>query len=387
MNRHSIGILFFSSILLIFASSFRANAQPQTVPRLSERQLDKASYVKLAKEWKEYIKKNGETADALVNLGMAYDYSGQLDAALLAGKRAVRIAPDNPKALAFLAKMLATYKGDGNQALKLLKHCKEVAPDYENGLTMLAAVYMRRGELANADEVLKTIFEQNTIPQPLLDYAYNMLIGLPNGAVLITNGDNDTFPPLALQAGMGLRKDVAVINRSLLSLKSYTEAVFDRYPKIKPKGKLEAERGKILSNAIIRKLVEEQKTPVYIAVSVVIDRSYDPEGIKLTLPSRPIVEGLNRRTREKGLTDEESAFLFLKKYRMDSATDWNFAWDLTPSVSNMMKNYVACMIEIAERPDLNPNTRNDLLIKALNIAKFHKMNEAERIIEGLLKKQ
>lgn len=59
----------------------RAFPQPPAVPRLTERALDRASYVQLAKDWKEYIEKNGESAGALVNLGLAYDYSGQLDAA------------------------------------------------------------------------------------------------------------------------------------------------------------------------------------------------------------------------------------------------------------------------------------------------------------------
>ncbi len=382
MIRRQMGIYLICA-LLILATALQANAQPQTVPRLSERPLDKASYVQLAKQWKEYIEKNGETADALVNLGMAYDYSGQEDAAVFAARRAVTIEPDNPRALEFMAKMLAVYKGDEDLALKLLKHCREVAPDYKYGLIMLAAIYLRRGELKEADDALKTIFEQRIICRPLQDYAYNMLIGLPDGAILITNGDNDTFPPLALQVGMNFRKDVIVINRSLLNLKKYAEGLFKRYPSIKPSGKLEPEKGQIPSNTIISRLVKEQKAKVYFATTVNLDQEF--KGMKLELPFRPIVEGINRRASKKGLTGEESARLFLEKYRLDSATDWNFAWDLTPSVSKQIGNYVACMIKIAERDDISPETKRRLLAKALEVAEFHGMLSAGQKIQAMLK--
>jgi len=386
MIRHS-KIIFVICLLLILGVAVQAMSQPQAVPKLSERPLDKASYVKLAKEWKAYIDKHGETSDALVNLGMAYDYSGQLDAAVFAGRRAVILDHDNPKALAFMAKMLAVYKEDEKEALKLLKHCMEVAPDYEDGLIMLTAIYLRRGELEKSEEVSKTIFEQRTISQPLQDYAYNMLVGLPKGAVLITNGDNDTFPPLALQAGMDFRKDVAVINRSLLNLKTYCEGIFKRYPSIKPEGTLEPEKNQILSNTIIKRMVEEQKVPIYFAASVPLHQVYGGPGeTKPELVSKAVIEGLNRRTSRKGLTDEESARLFLEKYRLDSATDWNFPWDLKPSLSGLMKNYAACMIKIAEQDDVHPETRLRLLDKAMDIASFHHMSEAQHTIRSLQEK-
>ncbi len=184
-------------LLAVFAVA-PALSQPESVPRLTERGLDKASYVQLAKEWKQYIEQNGESADALANLALAYKYSEEQDAAVIAAKRAVELGPDNPKALALLGEMLAVWVEDEEAALEVLQRCREVAPDYEFGLTMLATAHLRRGELSDADEVFQTVFDQRVIATPLQDFAYNMLVGLPRGAVLITSGDNDTFPPLAL---------------------------------------------------------------------------------------------------------------------------------------------------------------------------------------------
>jgi hypothetical protein len=62
------------------------------------------------------------------------------------------------------------------------------------------------------------------------NFATNLLSGLPRDAILITSGDNDTFPPWYTQAVAGVRPDVQVVNRSLANVFWYVDQIVARNP-------------------------------------------------------------------------------------------------------------------------------------------------------------
>lgn len=360
-----------------------AASPPESVPRLAVRELDQASYVQLARQWRVWIEEEGESVEALVNLAMALDYSGELTAAVHTARRAVEVGPDDPRALAFLGRMLLTGAGDAESALDLLERARSLLPDSPQTLELIATAHLRAGRPRVAGETLAVMHDRGMFVRPLLDLAHNLLVDLPEGAILITSGDNDTYPVLALQAARSFREDVTVLNRSLLNDPAYVRGMFGARPSIAVDMDVEDFEpftdqdgvDHFLSRELLLQLIAADDAPVHVAPTAKYEiHGFEPPGV---------LDGMSFRASGDARAPEAIARSFLANTRLDSATDWSFAWSLHPSLVPLMGNYVNVMIHLASRGGLSDRTWNALLEKAEHIAAFHELDRQASMIRTM----
>ncbi len=72
---------------------------------------------------------------------------------------------------------------------------------------------------------LKAGFEQGGFSIPLVRFSQLLLNFLPQDAIYISSGDDDTFPLWYLQWVLGIRRDVSIININLLAMPWYEHVV------------------------------------------------------------------------------------------------------------------------------------------------------------------
>jgi hypothetical protein len=100
------------------------------------------------------------------------------------------------------------------------------------------------------DKYSKQWLESNLASNGLLQYANNMLHSADENAIIMTEGDNDTYPLWQLQS-IGIRRDVQVINASLIQVDDYRNKMFAEL-KIPPiSDTINTKNGATLQNAQI----------------------------------------------------------------------------------------------------------------------------------------
>jgi len=115
------------------------------------------------------------------------------------------------------------------------------------GLVMLALYSNRRKFISGTAAPVATIFFAVSPALPMTqnipannrhgdmipyDYAYNLLMSCEENGILFTNGDNDTFPLWALQEAFNIRKDIRIVNLSLLNTDWYINQLKHSDPKV-----------------------------------------------------------------------------------------------------------------------------------------------------------
>ncbi len=196
--------------------------RPEKIVSLRHVAYDSATYAKLAQLWEKYYDAY-PSEDAYANWMYAARYADSRDIESMLA-RGVEKYPANPVLLYLLG---CTKNGghDSQEGRQLLQKAAALDQTYLDPWYGLAVNYIIQGDRENADAALRHILNGGDVEDVVMDLSYNMLASVDTNAILITNGDNDTFPGWILTRILRFRPDVNVVNRSLLNLDSYASSI------------------------------------------------------------------------------------------------------------------------------------------------------------------
>ena len=165
-------------------------------------------------------------------LAETYRRLGQKEEALASARRALELDPRNSVAHLVIAEASNPVLGNWAQAnsdTTWFHVMKAVECDSTDGNPWLLVwgESIHRGDIPMMHESLRKLVETGFLTETALAYGRWMLRGLPPNAILLTNGDMDTYPPCAVQEVEGFRRDVAIVNRGTLNEDWYARFVRD----------------------------------------------------------------------------------------------------------------------------------------------------------------
>jgi hypothetical protein len=128
-------------------------------------------------------------------------------------------------------------------------------------------LYEANRDMVKRDYFLKKWYQTGLVSPGLLNYNYNVLKSLKPNAILITAGDNDTYFAWMVQAVLGIRKDVTIINVGLASMKDYAARLSAELGVNLPN--TEDEKYEVYTQHFYKALVNNKfKRPVYAGLTV-----------------------------------------------------------------------------------------------------------------------
>jgi hypothetical protein len=361
------------AFLPLYDSAAKDVVRPEEIRSKREVIYDKDTYDKLAKLWKDYYKE----------FPSEYAYSNWMYAARYAQwedyekllEKGLKKYPSNPKLL-YLSGCTPGSDAAWAQARENLERAVAIDPSYMDPWFMLVTTYMRTNDEERTDVALRRLLESGIVQDCIMDYNYNTLIGLDSNAVLITNGDNDTYPGWILTRILKIRPDVSIINRSLLNTDWYPLQVMRHgAPQfISPaelttlrdtliarirKGQIKMGEGGPYGDTLIVRIIEaaqRAERPVYFAVTLArtqaLSRFWDNGQIlgltyRVTPSSQPADQSVRRLDA-----------LWLSKFRSAGLDSWKLrAAPASDAARMMMPNYAGTLVNSLDalrvgQPDL-----------------------------------
>lgn len=257
-----IGFCCFYSILAIARP-------PQKIYSITRQNLSADYYFKQAALWKAELDLELQNSEAWFNYFMANHILLKKGKISLSNLEQINAALQKSLPESFEA-YFAKYSIQKD--IRFLLKAYELAPNRHETYADLILHYKANLQEKKVVLLCQKWLASGEYSNGLLHWNYNMLAGLTQNSILLTEGDNYTQPLWLLQQGKGIRQDVQVLNLHLLTNPTYRDAIFQQLeiPTLISNKKPDIVQHISLSN---------QKRDLYLGVSISkgLVKSYEEE--------------------------------------------------------------------------------------------------------------
>lgn len=122
--------------------------------------------------------------------------------------------------------ILGSNYDENNKKLEYLQKAHKLQPNNPVIYDEMIVAYEIAGNVLKRKEINNLWHKTNSISSGLLNYNYNVLMSMKQNSVILTFGDNDTYPIWMLQDALELRNDITVLNLSLMFIPEYRNRKF-----------------------------------------------------------------------------------------------------------------------------------------------------------------
>lgn len=269
MKRTTLSLL----VLLIAYSTFAQKAEP--IPSYAKEQRPLNWYRQQVKAWQNEADKDPKNEVAWYNLFKAVRILAFQDTT----DKAVGEERNEPliKVLNGMEKQIPnSYEynfckwqlgGNDMSYYPYLEKAIAIGPDRHEHIDYMINIGEIERNIEQRNEYSIKKMQTGQMSAGMMYYNYNTIIGLERNAILLTSGDNDTYPAWAIQA-KGIRKDVKVINLYLLHIKSYREKVFSELGVKNIDISNEEDEQEFFNKKLVQHLSKNSNNyPVYVALT------------------------------------------------------------------------------------------------------------------------
>jgi hypothetical protein len=272
----------FSLLLLLNCQTGKSQAvKPEKVYRIVYEIKSNEWYHEQARLWKLELDQNPKSAEAWYNYYNANRYASfeQLESEARQN-RLNQIITEMGKAIpdTYEYHLLKYWNSHNPDDVSELEKAYALKPDRPDTYYGFISHYTFKQMPDKVHEFYEKLYKSQDIAPWLLSYNYNMLMSLEENALLITNGDNDTYPAEMLQQVKRIRPDVVLINLSMSPRKEYLadrlagKEITVNHESLLQKGRTGDGKGfsrALFIQALCREIsATHPEVPVYFAVTV-----------------------------------------------------------------------------------------------------------------------